>query len=274
METFVAKSIEFSYRSENISLMTRKAGKGETIIFLHGWAHDRKVWSKVMGRLSDSYSVVSIDMPGFGDSSPIDKSLITIDVYSEIIEKALSHLLTESDIAAIVSDSLGGLVILNLLSKSIVQADSYLISGCPYLGIRYPLTVINFPGLIRASLSLLQSLPKTFSFPVIRLLSYATFKNVRDVEPNVINAVLKADPLTAELLFKEIGKVNYQKSLNPEIHGKTVIVRGKYDRVVSLDTVIGLAELLKGEWFEIPDSGHTPMIENPEAFIQSVKSLL
>ena len=51
------------------SIVLDEAGAGTAILFLHGWAMDRRVWAPQIAGLSDRFRVVAIDRRGFGAST-------------------------------------------------------------------------------------------------------------------------------------------------------------------------------------------------------------
>ncbi len=45
-------------------------GAGPVLVLLHGWPHDRHIWSRVTGSLANSHTVIAVDLPGIGASGP------------------------------------------------------------------------------------------------------------------------------------------------------------------------------------------------------------
>ena len=43
-----------------------KQGKGPALIFLHGFCEDLRVWSDISSNLQKDYTVITVDLPGFG----------------------------------------------------------------------------------------------------------------------------------------------------------------------------------------------------------------
>lgn len=68
-----------------------------TVLLLHSYAQDRRVWHKVLTVLPDAMSsaVVAYDHRGHGESSPADRSTATLDQLAddlaEVIERAIPH---------------------------------------------------------------------------------------------------------------------------------------------------------------------------------------
>ena len=80
-------------------------GEGEDLLLLHGWGVNRKIWRQQSKELSKTYRVVSVDLPGHGESSWIDTSL-------ELMAQDLDEILINIGIkqVSVLGSSLGGLL--------------------------------------------------------------------------------------------------------------------------------------------------------------------
>lgn len=50
-----------------------RKGSGEPLVLIHGIGHNRSAWGDVPDRLADQFDVISIDLPGFGQSRRLEK---------------------------------------------------------------------------------------------------------------------------------------------------------------------------------------------------------
>jgi pimeloyl-ACP methyl ester esterase len=84
-------------------------GHGETLIFLHGWGVDRRIWRQQTKFFTQFYQVISFDLPGHGESSWIKVPL-------DEMGHDLSHILAELKVqdVTLVASSLGGLFALKM----------------------------------------------------------------------------------------------------------------------------------------------------------------
>ncbi|VAW19751.1 hypothetical protein MNBD_BACTEROID05-348, partial [hydrothermal vent metagenome] len=41
-------------------------GEGETLLFIHGWGVDRRIWRQQTKYFSKKWNVLSVDLPGHG----------------------------------------------------------------------------------------------------------------------------------------------------------------------------------------------------------------
>ena len=66
------------------NLHCREQGNGPTVIFLHGFPMHMEVWNELAPKLSESYHVVTADLPGFGKSPRLAEGFSLEDVAESI----------------------------------------------------------------------------------------------------------------------------------------------------------------------------------------------
>lgn len=84
-------------------------GKGDTLLFIHGWGVDRRIWRQQIKHFQQTHHVLSVDLPGHGESSWADGSLQAMveDLYVVLRKLGVRR-------TSVVGSSLGGLVGLKL----------------------------------------------------------------------------------------------------------------------------------------------------------------
>jgi len=103
---------QISYQNAKIVYTTR--GVGKVVVLLHGFLEDLTMWDEFVGKLSSNYKVISIDLPGFGESGMISNNhgMNTMaDVVAAVIENEGESKCT------IVGHSMGGYVALAFANK-------------------------------------------------------------------------------------------------------------------------------------------------------------
>jgi pimeloyl-ACP methyl ester carboxylesterase len=124
-----------------------KVGKGEPIVFLHGWMIPKECFVPIVKYLSKEYECISFDMPGFGSSKSahpldLDDALGIIDgVVKQLVGKRSYHLF---------GNSMGG-------SLACLHAHSQMVKGLSKLK-----TLV-----IRSPLLLHQQLPSLLKFHLV-----------------------------------------------------------------------------------------------------------
>jgi pimeloyl-ACP methyl ester carboxylesterase len=84
-------------------------GKGECIVLIHGYLETLEIWSDFANELSQSYQVLTIDMPGHGRSEVLSEC-DSVEEMATCVMEILNHL--EISKAVIVGHSMGGYVAL------------------------------------------------------------------------------------------------------------------------------------------------------------------
>ena len=55
-----------------MTLAYTRAGSGPPLVLFHGIGHRRQAWDAVLGRLTPQRDVIAVDLPGHGESPPLD----------------------------------------------------------------------------------------------------------------------------------------------------------------------------------------------------------
>lgn len=85
-------------------------GSGSTLVLIHGYCENSSIWSNLKKHLSTSYQVITLDLPGFGQSELIDPSP-SIEFYANSILELLDELRINK--CVMLGHSLGGYVTLS-----------------------------------------------------------------------------------------------------------------------------------------------------------------
>lgn len=88
-------------------------GSGPMIVFIHGWLESHKTFETIVNLLSKKYRCVSIDLPGFGKSDPINN--VTLNKITRDVEKVIQKIGVKK--YYMVGHSLGGAI-------SLIYADN------------------------------------------------------------------------------------------------------------------------------------------------------
>lgn len=88
-------------------------GNNSVVVLLHGWPLNRSIWSYVAARIARAGPrVLAPDLPGFGDSPPIELSRATVDGYAIEVAKFIEAFKVRR--VAVAGHSFGGYVALAL----------------------------------------------------------------------------------------------------------------------------------------------------------------
>ncbi len=252
-----------------------EGGKGPTILLLHGYTGDKDNWTMFADYLTKNYHVVIPDLPGYGESSMIEKDSYDLSSQMSRLHKFTKAL--ELNKFHVAGNSMGGFF-----------AGTY--------AVRYPDEVISL-GLFDAAG--VTSLEKS---KVMKMMEKGenplVLKDAKDV-PRLMELVFVKPPTlpypivkvminTAlanrkfyEKEIKELGPdfLSLAKDL-PKIKVQTLILWGDRDKILDVSSVPVFEKGLKNhKTVIIKDCGHVPMMEKPQDtathyidFIKGIKS--
>lgn len=90
------------------------AGQGMPVLLLHGWGSSIEPYRKLMALLSQKYTVIALDMPGFGKTEE-PHAPMCVDDYVDFVLEFLK--LFEIQTLSLVGHSFGGRVIIKMVNR-------------------------------------------------------------------------------------------------------------------------------------------------------------
>lgn len=250
-----------------ISIRFVDIGHGPAVVLIHGTGGSWEVWRANIGELAGRQRVIAVDLPGFGESAPLDGRPDPA-AHAEVISKLLRILGVEP--ATVVGHSLGGLVCLHLALchpeqvVSLVLVDS---GGLPMPGHRV--------GAIAAGLQVVRILMRSRCVTEA-LRNRAAIRNlvlgfvVRN--PGAIDAKL-LDGAFLSMRAPGVGRAITAAARDVVVHRlgyirqPTLLLWGEFDRLLPVRLAHDMADLIPNSQLKIIEGcGHSPNIESPKLF--------
>ena len=110
-------------------LMTEytQRGSGPVVVLLHGWGTDASNMQQIAQGLGDQYTVVAVDLPGFGRSEQPHEAWGVGD-YALYVNNLLKKLNIEQ-VYTLVGHSFGGRICIKAVSERIISPDKIVLIG-------------------------------------------------------------------------------------------------------------------------------------------------
>jgi pimeloyl-ACP methyl ester carboxylesterase len=89
-------------------------GEGDVVVFVHGFLENKQIWADYSSKLCKSNKVISIDLPGHGESDNIS-NVHTMELFADVIFELLNYLSISK--ISIIGHSMGGYVSLVFAKK-------------------------------------------------------------------------------------------------------------------------------------------------------------
>lgn len=104
-----------------------RRGSGPIVIVLHGWGTSAKNMEQVVQSLIGAYTVIAIDLPGFGESEQ-PHEVWGVGEYALFV-KNLSEKINIDHVYAIVGHSFGGRICIKAVSEQIISPEKIVLVG-------------------------------------------------------------------------------------------------------------------------------------------------
>lgn len=245
-------------------------GEGYPVVLLHGsgpgvtaWAN----WNKVFPLLGDSYRVIAPDMVGFGFTERPEGMVYTMNKWVQQTIDLLDAL--EIKQAHFVGNSFGGALAMSVAMKYPERVGKLVLMGS--MGVSFPLTY----GLDRVwgytpSFENMEELLELFTYDH----SFATDELIdtryqSSMQPGFQESFSSMFPDPRQDGVE--GMASNQHYIR-DIPHETLIIHGREDRVIPLQTSLDLVQLIKNsELHVIGKCGHWTQIEHTQTFVDLVK---
>jgi pimeloyl-ACP methyl ester carboxylesterase len=221
-------------------------GRGEPIVFVHGWLGSWRYWVPVMEVLSANYRTYALDLWGFGDSNKAQERY-DVPTYVDLLVSFLDELGIGR--VPVVGHTLGAAIAAELAARSGEWASRVLAVGMPLTA-----EAIN-PKLLAAGPN-----------EVLARLFWHRQRPYPEVEAGLPKTARNAIALTVE----SVARLSLQRTLE-SIDVPLLGVYGARDTVINPQQ----ADELESKHYTaraiiLPDSYHFPMLDQPAVFARLV----
>jgi pimeloyl-ACP methyl ester carboxylesterase len=252
-----------------------ESGTGDPLVLLHGIATDRHIWDMVVPTLASSRRVVTLDLPGFGQSQPVDEGY-DLSRVAERIARGLAGRGLRGPLD-LVGHSLGGGVAITLAALR-PRLIGRLILVAP-AGMR-PLPAPISRLLATSADAALSARRRAVSLTEMawgrRLLLAMTAADGAGLPPTLARQMVEASA-TARRTEAALAVIT-SSDLRPvlaSVRAPLGVIWGEADRTVPLRALdVVLCARPDARVVRLPGAGHVPMVEQPEEFGDALMMLL
>lgn len=247
-------------------------GRGNPVVYVHGHLASSASWKEVLVSASAGRPAIAVDLPGFGFSDrpwPYD--------YTAVGEaRGLARFLEMRGIgkAVLVGNSLGGAEAMLVAAEypDIVEALVLVAPATPGGPIPWPVRILRTRGLGDLALALAF---RPFVGFGLRHRMYARASRVTDAAiDDAWRPLGVPGTRRAALQAIRVDPKPY-RGLEGRVHVPTLVLWGERDKMLPASEGGRLASKIPGARLVIlPDAGHLPQRERPEAFAAAVAGFL
>lgn len=266
----------FEVDGQKIHAVQQGNPKRQTCILIHGWSSSWYALKPLISLLAQRFNCLAIDLPGYGDSPPLDKR-VTIPDYADLIAKLIEQV--SDGPVVLVGHSMGGMTIATLAMRYPVLVERMVLI-CPTIsgnlsstinlaysiprfmyniGLERILVPLMGTGLIEdVVLRITDYLMRPVSFSFRTGITENDYQRVRS------DARRKGQGRTRAECYFAMRENNLMGQLG-KIEPPALVLWGAEDNTVPLRD----SGVLADEWHSadlriIPKAGHWPQFETPD----------
>jgi len=256
--------------SEIISLGTeisfQTCGSGDiTLLFIHGWCINKGYWSYQSDGFCSDYNIVTMDLPGFGNSGK-DRDNWTIEQFGQDVNEVIEQL--DLNNVVLVGHSMGGDIIL----EAALNNDKVL----ALIGVdNFKEVSMKIDPQIQEEIDgFLEVLQNNFSEVASAYAEGALFHPTTNdaVINRVIQDIINSDSMIAVASLKELfAYTAKEKKQLSKLKQKLYLINSTSSPT---DTAALTSSGIQYKLLGIDGTGHYPMIEKPGEFNHLLKQAL
>lgn len=260
----------------------RRAGQGPPIILLHGLGETSRVfWRGLFSRLQSHYTLLALDIPGFGESEKPPGGY-TPAAGAEVVAGLLEHLNLEKPV--LLGHSLGGIIATRFAIRYPADLSHLIIYSTPIPGDLIQNLEISFgmpsSGLLLMSLLTLPGigwlLHQNRNAPLVRMLvdNMRVTHNTADYTDEMVEEGLRnTHAAVTQWIQQGFLFENQRKDLH-HIRVPTLLIRGEHDLMPHRWMENVKARIADAQLVTIAGAAHTALVEQPDRFIEVVTRFL
>jgi pimeloyl-ACP methyl ester carboxylesterase len=248
-----------------VQLVYDRLGTGPPLVLLHGAGHRRQAWRPVEGRLAQHREVISLDLPGFGESPPLPEHLsYELDTAVLVLKEFFADL--RLDRPHVAGNSMGGLISLVLAEHGMVSSATALSPA----GLWSPMSRRRSLSMIRSVHLSARYMPPQLAERLSRTAAGRTlmcgllFGRPDMLEPRVLLEDMQA--MIAGVGFHPTIAAGDKVIFEGQVHDVPVTVAwGTRDLLFRRPRAAAVTKLIPHvRLLRLPGCGHVPMNDNPE----------
>ncbi|MCR4695143.1 MAG: alpha/beta hydrolase [Pseudobutyrivibrio sp.] len=240
----------------------KKTGSGDRYaLILQGWGTTMDIYNSMAATISDSYTVVQVDLPGFGTSDE-PREPWNVDAYGDFVVKFIEALEIKS--LVLIGHSYGGRIIIKLATRPGIPFEIENIILVDSAGIIPEKTPAQKRKIRRYKI-----LKRIFNIKLIETLLPATVEEWRSRQGS-------ADYRNSSQMMRAcmVLAVNEDlRKLLPDIKQDTLLIWGDKDTATPISDAHLMDELIPYSGLVVLEgSGHYSFLEQPQKFKSVMRS--
>jgi 3-oxoadipate enol-lactonase len=252
-------------RMNGVRVEYRQAGNGPDLLLLHSLLTEMSVFERVLPRLAQAHRVTCLNLPGFGASDPVELS--SVGEHADHVARVMDALSLPPTVD-VFGNGFGAFVALELAIRHGARVGRLMVADtaaafpepakAPFRGMAEKVRATGISAILDTAIG--RMFPRAF----------------QAAHPEVVAARKAALAPTNGLCFARACLALAALDLQPRlarIRNPTLVMCGALDQTTPPALAREVASAISGAVYrDIEDSGHCPMLEQPDALVSMIES--
>lgn len=239
-------------------------GSGPTLVLIHGLVHRQHAWDAVVPTLAEHRRVITVDLPGHGDSPAVPADVDDLPGFViATLEAFLASVAPADGTIHVAGNSLGGWAALELGARGAARSATAISPAGFFTGRRDRARAISiFRGLRVAARPLAGRADSLMGSAIVRTVSQGVFFAKPWRVPASAAAIDLRSLTENELVDRLDGELAFSAPANPDT--RFTVLWGRRDLVLPVyESRLVASAFPTAELIVAPGLGHVPMSDNP-----------
>ena len=242
-------------------------GKGDAILFLHGFLGNKKVWKPFVNHFKHNHQVITIDLPGHGKTSIIEDEM-TMEFSAKLIKQILE---TENILNIhIVGHSMGGYIGLAFAKLYPKTIKSLTLFNCTAYGDTKQKQADRLKAVrvfdMNPSIFIDEAIKNLFYEPNLSILS----KEVQELTNMAKNTAIKGAKGSLRGMRVRDNHVDWLSKQKFPLH----FIAGEHDNTIPFSSIKEQVKITEANFTTLTNSGHMGFIEEEKACIKAIEDFI
>jgi len=247
-------------------------GKGDTLLLIHGTSSSLQTWDGWSDELKDDFTLVRLDLPGFGLTGPHPNHRYRIRDYVDVLYEFTDSL--QLDEFTIVGNSLGGTIAWHYALRYPEQLTKMILIAPGGYPTDSEASLVFKLARNSLTASLLRHVtPRRFIRNNLKEVYYSDSLITEQLIDRYYELVLREGNREAFVHRANVQDTSRHDELS-SISVPTLIQWGRYDKWISVALADSFSAHIPASEIIIYESGHVPMEENPQETVRHAKDFL
>lgn len=254
----------------DVELGVERQGRGESLLLVHGFPLDHRMWNRQIEDLSKDFDVIAPDLRGFGASGPAQGQL-TMDRFADDLASLLDAIGLPGPVT-FCGLSMGGYIGWQFWERHPGRVSRLILCDTRAAADSASAAQAREETAQRA---LREGIGFLADGMVGKLLSAKTLENQPDLVTETQRAILSCDPTSVAAALRGMSERSDMTPRLAEIQVPTLLLCGEDDAITPVEEMRALSAALPNATFsEVPGAGHLAPLENPAASNLAMREFL